>query len=222
MKVVLFGDSVTEGCFDITKINGEIVIVRDVPCVYGSLLEKELKKKYPNKDIQFVNHGLSGRTTEEGLKCFKDLVLDENPDLVIMCFGLNDICGGDVEAYRKGQSFMFNELAKRKIKTIFMTPNTANYYVSKYELPELVQTAKDFANAQTSGTFDKFMDVIRAEAKKYGVYLVDAYKVWKKLDEYGVDTSLLLCNYINHPSRAMHHLFKDMLLDCIEKNNLLD
>lgn len=222
MKIVLFGDSVTEGCFELVRINGKVEIIRDVPSVYGSLLEKDLKRLYPNKDLVFVNHGLSGRNSFEATKCFDELVLKENPDLVIMCFGLNDVCSRDLKLFRNCQKEMLGKLKKNNIKTIVMTPNTMNYYISKYEVSELLVTAKDCASCQNDGTFDKFMDVVREEVKNNGAYLVDAYQVWKKLASYGVDTSLLLCNYINHPSREMHKLFKDMLLNCIVTNKLID
>lgn len=221
MKIVFFGDSVTEGCFEIVKNNGKIEIIRDVPSVYGSLLAESLRAKYPQKDFVFVNHGLSGRTSAEGAAEFDELVLKENPDLLIMCFGLNDICSRNPEKFRGYQREMFTKIKKRGIKTIFMTPNTVNYYVSRYELPELLETAADFAAVQNDGTFDDYMEIVREEVKNYGIYLVDAYRIWKKLDQYGIDTSLLLCNFINHPSREMHHLFKDLLLECIESNHLV-
>ena len=55
------------------------------------------------------------------------------------------------------------------------------------------------------------------KAKEYGVIVVDAYHAWKKLSEYGVDVTELLSNKLNHPTRAMHKLFADLLYDEIIK-----
>ena len=60
-----------------------------------------------------------------------------------------------------------------------------------------------------------------AWAAEYGVPVADAYARWKALDAYGVDTTQLLCNWINHPSRKMHALFADVLLGCIRENRLI-
>ena len=59
-------------------------------------------------------------------------------------------------------------------------------------------------------------------AAKYNVPVIDVYAKWKELESYGIDTSLLLCNYINHPTRKMHYLFANMICSFLEENKYVD
>ena len=47
-----------------------------------------------------------------------------------------------------------------------------------------------------------------------GITVCDVYSKWKKLAE-TTDTTLLLANRINHPTREMHDLFADSLFETI-------
>ena len=52
-------------------------------------------------------------------------------------------------------------------------------------------------------------------ARECGVAVCDCYSKWKALDQLGLDTTGLLSNYINHPTRAMHEMFADELFRLI-------
>ena len=92
-----------------------------------------------------------------------------------------------------------------------MTPNMVNTYVHPLNLRILKCTAESCAERQNNGTVDTLMDIARQRAAEYGVPVCDTYAVWKKMSGYGIDTTALLCNHINHPTREMHRLFADML-----------
>ena len=102
-----------------------------------------------------------------------------------------------------------------------MSSNMVNKYVAP-DTPEVhIEMAKDLVECQNGGVLDSYAEKLKKEAEKYGFYFVDAYGAWKKLDSYGIDTTMLLSNRLNHPTRKMHWLFADMLFDCIEKNHLI-
>ena len=46
---------------------------------------------------------------------------------------------------------------------------------------------------------------------------ISAYGVWKEKSK-TEDTTMMLCNRINHPSKEMHRLFADLLFDAIMKD----
>jgi acyl-CoA thioesterase-1 len=75
-KIVAFGDSLTAGYG--VKLEES----------YPSILEKELKKE--NMNIEVVNIGVSGETTTGGLERL-DFVLSQEPDLVLLGLGANDM-----------------------------------------------------------------------------------------------------------------------------------
>ena len=116
---------------------------------------------------------------------------------------------------------MFRKLREKGESVVYMTPNMLNRYVSPYVNEAVTETARDCADCQNSGVLDRYLDAARAKAAEYGVPVADAYARWKALDAYGVDTTQLLCNWINHPSRKMHALFADVLLGCIRDNRLI-
>lgn len=116
---------------------------------------------------------------------------------------------------------LFEQFKKKGITVIVMSSNSVNRYVAP-DVPEKhISMAKDLVDCAECGVLDAYAKKLQEKAKKYEFYYVDAYAKWKKLDEYGVDTTMLLCNRLNHPSRKMHGLFADLLFDCIEQNHLI-
>ena len=221
MKIGFFGDSITEGCFEILTINGEVEILRDKSSCYATRLSNRLKEAYPDLHLEFFNAGISGNATADGLKRLETEVLAQNPDLMITCFGLNDVYYRDADVFSDRLKEIFLRLRNENITVVYMTPNMLNTYLSPNVHERVIETAKDCADCQNGGVLDGYMEKAKQVAKECGVYVVDAYAKWKELYAYGVDTTALLCNAINHPTRKMHALFSDMLFDCIEQNHLI-
>lgn len=212
MRIVFFGDSVTEGCFEIfANPNGGIDGVKDIAACYVNLLSNRLKEHFPNTEFDIVNAGVGGNTSADGLARIEKDVINKKPDIAVVCFGLNDVGLPSVEEYRNNMCEIFGRLKAFGIKTVFMTPNMINTYVHHLNLEILNKMAKNCAQLQNDGTMDLFIQTGRECAEENGAVVCDAYAVWKKLGEYGVNTTELLCNYINHPIRPMHRLFADLL-----------
>ena len=221
MRIGFFGDSITEGCFEIVTINGKTEILRDKSACYATRLENALRHEYPETELSFFNAGLSGHAVEDGLGRIQSDVLDQNPDLVITCFGLNDVYYRDADVFAGRLGEVFRILRSRNIAVIYMTPNMLNRYVSPNTNEAVLETARDCADCQNTGVLDKYMDAARKKAAEYDIPVADAYAAWKQLDAYGIDTTQLLCNWINHPSRKMHALFSDTIQSCIREHQLI-
>ena len=67
---------------------------------------------------------------------------------------------------------------------------------------------------QNEGKMDTFMQSAVALAAEMGVTICDCYAEWKRLSE-TEDTTMLLANRINHPTKEMHELFARMLFDAV-------
>lgn len=211
MKIVFLGDSITEGCFEIIeKADGGFDGVTDSPSGYVSLTEGRLKERFPGMDIDVINAGIGGNTSGDGLARLQKDVISHKPDIAVVCFGLNDM-GLSLEEYKNNLCEIFRQLKAAEVKTVFMTPNMTNTEKYDFSSEILSSVARGCAKSQTDGTMDSYMDTARSSAESYGVAVCDAYALWKKLSSYGIKTDELLSNHINHPTRAMHRLFADLL-----------
>ncbi len=212
MRIVFFGDSITEGCFELYDNHaGGISTVKDAPSGYVALLTRRLKELFPEEEIETVNSGIAGHSSEDGLARIGTDVIEKSPDIAVVCFGLNDVGKKDLDGYKRNLCEIFQRLKNAGIDVIFMTPNMVNTYIHHLNLPVLHKTAQSCAESQNDGTMDRLVETARNCAKDNGVEVCDVYAIWKKLSEYGVDTTELLCNHINHPIREMHKLFADAL-----------
>lgn len=212
MRIAFLGDSITEGCFEIIEnSDGGFDGVKDVEAVYVSLIESRLKLRFPEMQIEIINAGIGGNTSTDGLARLEKDVINTKPNIAVVCFGLNDVGQTPLEDFKNNLCEIFRRLRAAEIKTVFMTPNMTNTRKHHFRIEILKTIAKNCAERQTDGTMDLYINAAKSCAEKHEALLCDAYAVWKKLYEYGVNTDELLSNHINHPTRAMHGLFADLL-----------
>lgn len=219
VTAAFLGDSVTHGCFEIYNgLNNKIECCYDHETVYHAQLKKMLYSIFPNAPLNILNAGISGGSAPQGLERLERDILPFSPDLVVVCFGLNDVCKGldKVNEYTISLRAIFNKLKEKKVEVIFMTPNMMNTYVS----PSITQdNFKDIAELtarlQNDGTMDAYIDNAIKVCAEEGVPVCNCYKKWKQLFDTGVDTTAILSNYINHPSRELHKLFANSLFEMI-------
>lgn len=205
INIVAFGDSVTHGAVG----PGEI----DYETVYWNRLRKKINGVRNYVPVNVINSGIGGINAKQSLPLMENRVFAHNPDLVIICFGLNDV-NGSLEDYLDSLKEMFKCCKEHNTDTVFMTPNMLNTYVSGNTDPKFADYAAVTAEMQTNGKMDLYMQSAVKLAESMSVTVCDCYGEWKKLSE-TEDTTLLLANGINHPTRQMHELFADMLFKTI-------
>jgi len=205
INIVAFGDSITHGALNI----GEM----DYETVYHNLLKKKINGIGSYYPVNVINAGIGGITAEKSLGRMDSQVLKYDPDLVIVCFGLNDVTR-DKDIYLNSLKTIFERCRDHGSDVIFMTPNMLNTYVAEDTHPEHIESAKRMAFIQTSGRMDDYMNSACEMARNMEITVCDCYTQWKKLSE-TQDTTLLLANRINHPVREMHGLFAQSLFDTI-------
>lgn len=216
--IAFLGDSVTQGCFEVYEEQGEIKTVFDSFSGYPEKVKKFLSILYPEAPVSVMNAGVNGSTAVEGVERLRRDILCCKPDLLVVCFGLNDsnkeMAG--LTTYENALLQIFVDAKKAGIETIFMTPNMFNTYKSRVSTEGIFSSlAAVFADRQNSGTFDAYMETARNVCKKANVTLCDCYAIWKNMYEKGVDTTKLLANGLNHPIREMHNLFASQLINTI-------
>lgn len=204
VNIVILGDSISQGA---------IIDDCDYESVYWNRLKKKLNTLNNQIPVNMICSAIGGTTASFALKRLENGVFNHNPDLVIVCFGLNDV-NGNREEYLDSLKTIFIECIRRNVNIIFMTPNMLNTYVADDTAEKFLEYAKVTADYQNSGRMDDYIYSAVNLAKEIGATVCDCYSEWKKLSE-TENTTLLLANRINHPVKEMHRLFADKLYETI-------
>ena len=211
VTIAFLGDSVTQGCFEIYKnSHNEVDTVFDQKCSYERTVADILAMLFPRCPVNTVNAGISGDSSARGARRVEKDVLRHEPDLTVVCYGLNDcsVREGSVESYVSNLRRIFDSVLKSGSELIFMTPNMMNTGISPYLCDlDFIKIAEDKAVCQNEGYFDAHINAARDLCAEMGVPVCDCYAIWKKLYEGGVNTTELLSNKINHPTREMNKIF---------------
>ena len=219
VRIAFLGDSVTQGCFEIYR-TGEagIETVFEPENAYSACLRKIFAAVCPRVPVAILNCGISGDNAPHGLQRLEKDVLTANPDLVVVCFGLNDSGAGPdgLERYAAALRGILARLRKEGIDAVLLTPNMMCRRVDCRITDELERRiAAGIVPVQNDGVLDAYMDAARAAAAAEGARLCDCYALWKAMDAAGMDTTAMLSNHINHPSRELHWMFAWKLFETI-------
>ncbi len=211
VTVAFLGDSVTQGCFEIyKKEDNAIETVFDKRFSYEMGVFDILCTLFPVATVNIINAGISGDRAPRGLLRVDHDVIRHEPDLTVVCYGLNDCSEdeGSIEEYIHALGEIFDKIKASGSELIFMTPNMMNTRVSPHLTdPDFVALAKRTTELQNDGVFDAHIEAARVLCRERGVAVCDCYAIWKKLAAGGVDTTELLSNKINHPTREMNRVF---------------
>lgn len=149
ITIVAFGDSVTHGAV----APGEI----DYDTVYWNRLRKKINEIRNYTPVNIINSGIGGINAKLSVPLTESRVLAHNPDLVIICFGLNDV-HGELDVYLDSLKQIFEKCINFGCEVIFMTPNMFNTYVAEDTIPEYRSIAVNTAEYQTNGKMDLYME----------------------------------------------------------------
>ena len=208
LTIVAFGDSITHGAVG----EGEI----DYESVYWNRLRKKILNIRNYVPINVINAGIGGISANGSLARLEKQVLRYHPDLIIICFGLNDV-NGELSTFLSALKIIFEKCKSCGATVVYMTPNMLNTYVAEDTPQKHLEYAKKTADMQISGKMDLFIDSAIKLAKEMEILVCNCYHEWKELSQ-TKDTTLLLANRINHPIREMHELFAQMLFNCLFPN----
>lgn len=211
--IAFFGDSVTHGAFECIERDGADCVF-DPDAVYHAVFARELRRINSWLPVSILNAGVAGGSARSGLARIERDVIAHRPELCVVNFALNDV-NDPLEVYRASLGEVFDRLLAAGIPTILLTPNMLNTYVHPDTISKFRDYAAVTAEYQNSGRMDAYVDAARRLAAERSIPVADAYAKWKAMAALGMDTTVCLANYINHPTREMHGLFAESLLECI-------
>jgi acyl-CoA thioesterase I len=206
---VALGDSVTAGCTVGPGMLGEEV--------YHAVVARELERLFPGSGFDVINAGVGGDNTVGGLVRLQADVLDHSPDLVTICFGLNDSGKGEagLDLFERNLVEIVERVRAIGAAVVLMTPNMMVTRPNQNVPPEHAETVGDFIQRQTGGLLDRYVERIRAAAGATSSPLADAYAEWQRRHQAGEDTTALLENGLNHPGAEGHRILAAALLEAI-------
>jgi lysophospholipase L1-like esterase len=155
---------------------------------------KKVNDFYPYSVVNTITTSIGGEQAEQGAKRFRDQVLNHNPDVVFIDYGLNDRSIG-LERAKTAWEQMIKEALAHKVKVILLTPT-----------PDLKEdiTLENIPLAEHSKQ-------IRALAKQYNVGLVDSYKLFKELAKIQPLKGYMSQN--NHINQKGHQFVADAIFE---------
>jgi len=207
-RIVCFGDSTTAPRQGLT--------------VYADLLQRELK--LDGAAPWLVNAGIGGNNTADALTRLDKDVLQQDPKLVIVAFGINDSAINvwenppatapriSLEQYRQNLTQMVDTLKASGIAVVLMTPNPLRWSDKTKELygkPPYDPNDPDGFNL----LLKDYAAAVREIAKEKGVPLVDVWAAFheKAAGREGGMDSLLLDGM--HPNQDGQRIMADLLLE---------
>lgn len=188
LRIVLLGDSISTGC----NASGWAGVAPFQPA-YQDLLVLNLKAAYGGQ-VTLTNFAVGGTDTAWGLANIGK-VIEADPHLVILAFGMNDSAGRSAADYQAKIRAMIEAVSKAhpEVEFILIATMLGN---------------RDWTRLNHE-YFPQYRDAL-AELCREGVALADMTTLWEELLKRKHDWDLT-GNGVNHPNDFGHRLYAQVL-----------
>ena len=202
---------------------------RDVGAVYADRVQAALRKE--GIKLMVVNSAVSSATTDRARARFGEHVLDLDPKLVVIQFGMNDSVFDvwkkppakqsrvPVERFEQNLRWMVEQVRSKGAKVVLMTPSPVRWTDTLRKLygkpPYDVSKPRGFDQAGLV----PFSAVVRRLAAESAVPLVDVFKLFERHANEGGESlaNLLVPTGISAVNDKGHALISDILLPIIRR-----
>ncbi|CAN5335131.1 hypothetical protein BH09BAC1_BH09BAC1_09950 [soil metagenome] len=168
VTIVCYGNSITYG---VSATSGQ-----QVADTYPKVFENQLRQHYSNQHIKVINEGHGGWTAENAAGGLDSLVLANQPDLVTLIYGINDLYQEKgLPNYRQNLQTMVQALQQHGISILVLSPTPLNNENNR-ELLEFCNTASEVAQTNNVAFFHMhgaMVDRISAETSNPKTLLPD-------------------------------------------------
>ncbi|GHV03123.1 hypothetical protein FACS1894211_15610 [Clostridia bacterium] len=198
IKTVVIGDSISEGCSSSETFNHE-----PYTPPYGKLVKAGLAARY-GVNVDLVNLSKGGEMSAYGAAQARiDAINAENPDLVIIGFGMND--GNSTAPRISAQAFCDN------LETMIKKVKAANPDCS-FILLHTYPPNPGFGNAYS--VFDGYMAKLTELAARENACVVDMFKVGRHMLEQKRYAEIS-ANGVNHPNDFFTRVYAMNILSAL-------
>lgn len=187
VTVVCLGDSVTGIYYHTGGLRA-----------YPEMLQLALQTTYPQAHVTVRNAGISGNRTGDGLQRLAQDVLEHQPDLVTVMFGLNDLTVLTLADFRANLVELIQRCRAAGAEVLLCTPNSV--------LPTPARPVPKLA---------EYCAAIRQVADVEQVPLCDVYATYEAVHERDPRAWRLLLSDEIHPNMDGHKLTAETLSQAI-------
>ena len=195
--------------------------------VYSVRIEKALSGD--DSSFRVVNAGVGGDHTDRARKRFEADVLSEDPDLVVIQFGINDAAvdvwkdppatGPRVsrERFVENLEYFVDVLRENGTAVILMTPNPLRWSDRMFELYGKPPYDPSDPRGFEAPFFRDYVEAVRLVARRKKVPLVDIHAAYENVErESGRQAEEFLLDGI-HPNDDGHALVAERLVPAIRR-----
>jgi lysophospholipase L1-like esterase len=159
---------------------------------WPELLQMGLQRALPGRDVSVINAGISGNTVADGLARLQRDVLDHQPQIVTISFGLNDLARSGEGPFRDGLLELVRRIRAAGAEPVLCTPNA------------VIDTA-----GRPEQKLQQFCQVIRDVATVQQVAFCDVQQAGLKLRERAPQTWRMTMSDAIHPNLDGHRLLAE-------------
>jgi len=197
LNITFFGDSITYGAQASSLAPGAEPFAPAFP----TQVTEALKARFGYDQINYANKAVGGTTSSWGLQEIQQ-VINTDPDLVVLAFGMNDAGGVPPATY------------KQNTEDMILALRAANAHVS------IVLVAEFSPNPEWGGAYYS----IRAENRDALYDLYSTYENMAFVDVGAVSRQVadkkkfqdFSGNVINHPNDFLHKIYAELILNVFE------
>jgi len=188
---VALGDSITDG-YGVSR-------------GFVSFLVERMSKARPGLEFTTINAGSSGDNTNDAVHRLQRDVLDHDPDLVTINFGVNDAFSWvSAEKFGSNLAAMVDIIKENGCPRIIL--------VSSEVIPE----------PQAELQVQPYWEKMRQVAEEAGIVYADANGHWQSLLDSGIDQWTLIIPGDMHPNEEGHRVIADAVFEAMENGKILE
>lgn len=195
MKIIFFGDSVTESDRDVNDPN-------DLGKGYVKFAEGKFRLLYPDTRAKFLNRGVGGNGIADLIARAESDVLKEKPNVIVLQAGINDVVNKAVgeEDFKKQYAELLSRLRKSGAEIIILQP---------FALPVGDKT-------RLRPRLNKFNQAIRAAAGEYGATVIPMDEIFNGATQTIAPTQFSSDGI--HPTHRGHRYLADFVVKELKKS----
>ena len=180
-----------------------------------------------NQDKTIINAGIGGNTTLDLLNRINEDVINNNPDMVIVMVGTNDMLNSKkmitYNNYEQNLEKIIKTFKQKKIKVVLCTPPTVDttYLFERHQRSSYTQPPNI--------KLDSINSIIKSLSKKEDVSLIDINSKFKNMSLPRHNFDMYIQNVKNsgvrdgvHPTKKGYTLIAETIFIFLRDNDLLD